>query len=75
MIDFFSCVRRDLFYLLDYVTRRSEKQRFEKNNKIGSEPAGIGQLVVHWALGCKVLGLNPASASNPRSDIGQSLQW
>ena len=27
-------VRRDLFYLLDYVTLRSEKSRFEKKKKL-----------------------------------------
>ena len=37
-------------------------------------PAGIAQSVEHRALGHKALGSNLASASNPRSNIGQLLQ-
>ena len=36
--------------------------------------ARITQSVEHWALGCEFLGSNLASASYPRSDIGQSLK-
>ena len=35
--------------------------------------AGVAQSVEHWALGCKVLASNLASASHLGSDIGWSL--
>ena len=58
-------VRRDLFYLLDYVTHRSEKSRFEKKKvrrQIGKKFPNIRHTVVPvkkivMLLVCQILNI------------------
>ena len=48
-------IRRDLFYLLDYSTRRSEKLRFEKKNWFRDKLAGNFQIHAYFCSPEKML--------------------
>ena len=53
--DILNNLRRDLFYLLDYVTRRSEKLRFKKKlvqRQIGEKFPNIGVLLFPGKMLC-----------------------
>ena len=55
-------IRRDLFYLLDYVNRQSEKSRFEKKNWFSDKLVINFQILAHF---CSPEKCYVVSLSNP----------